>query len=81
MTAGEVGAGYAGGAFDAGGGLLSAGVELGATYQINDDWGVEGALTWDRLAGDAADSPIVATGDRDQYSVRIGLTRRITLDF
>ncbi|WP_108485046.1 MipA/OmpV family protein [Oceaniglobus ichthyenteri] len=73
--------GYAGGAFNAGGGLLSAGIELGAAYKINDDWGVEGAITWDRLTNDAADSPIVRAGERDQYGIRIGLTRRITLDF
>lgn len=81
VSAAEVGNGYAGGAYDADGGVLSAGIELGATYQINDNWGVEGAVTWDRLTNDAADSPIVQTGDRDQYGVRIGLTRRITLDF
>jgi len=68
-------------AYTAGGGLLSAGVELGAQYKINDDWGVEGAVSWNRFMNSAADSPIVQTGDRDQYSVRIGLTRRITLDF
>lgn len=68
-------------AFEADGGLVSAGVELGATYRINDRWGVEGAVTYDRFTGDAADSPIVEQGDRDQYGVRFGVTRRITLDF
>lgn len=67
--------------FNADGGVLSAGLELGAKYRINDDWGVEGAVTWDRYQNDAANSPIVQQGDRDQYGVRIGLTRRITLDF
>jgi outer membrane protein len=31
--------------------------------------------------GDAADSPIVEQGDRDQYGIRLGVTRRIVLDF
>jgi len=81
VSAAEAAAGYAGGAFNAQGGLLSAGIELGAQYRINDDWGVEGALTYDRFTNDAADSPIVQRGERDQYGLRIGLTRRITLDF
>lgn len=66
-------------AFDAEGGLLSAGIELGAGYRINDDWGVDAAIRFERLQNDAADSPI--TGDDDQVSARIGLTRRFTLGF
>ncbi|WP_099826444.1 MipA/OmpV family protein [Oceaniglobus indicus] len=82
VTAAEsLASGGALGAFNADGGVISAGVELGAKYRISDNWGVEGAVTWDRFTNDAADSPIVRQGDRDQYGVRIGLTRRITLDF
>lgn len=68
-------------AYDADGGLLSAGLELGATYEIGESWGIEGAVTWDRFTGDAEDSPIVQQGDRDQYGIRLGVTRQITLDF
>ncbi len=68
-------------AYEADGGVLSAGIELGASYEINDRWGVEGAVTWDRFTGDAEDSPIVQQGDRDQYGLRLGVTRQITLDF
>jgi outer membrane scaffolding protein for murein synthesis (MipA/OmpV family) len=68
-------------AFDAKGGLLAAGVELGGRYRFNERWGVEGAATWDRLLNDAADSPITATGSEDQYGVRLGITRSISLDF
>jgi outer membrane scaffolding protein for murein synthesis (MipA/OmpV family) len=67
--------------FQANGGLLGAGVELGARYLFNERWGVEGAAGWQRLVNDAADSPVTATGSEDQYSVRVGLTRRISLDF
>jgi MipA family protein len=67
--------------FNASGGLLAAGVELGARYLFNERWGVEGAATWDRLLNDAADSPVTATGSEDQYQVRLGITRRISLDF
>ncbi|TKA97870.1 MipA/OmpV family protein [Cereibacter changlensis] len=66
-------------AFDAGGGLLGAGIEVEANYALNDRWGIEAAATWTRLQNDAADSPI--TQDEDQYGVRIGLTRRVTFGF
>lgn len=69
------------GAYDAEGGLLSAGVEVGARYRINDDWGVEGALTYDRYMNDAEDSPIVEAGSDDQWGVRLGLTRTFRLRF
>ncbi|MDO6586010.1 MipA/OmpV family protein [Salipiger sp. 1_MG-2023] len=66
-------------AFDADGGLLSAGVEMGASYQLNDDWGIEGAVTWENYRNDAADSPIV--DDTDQWTVRLGVTRVMRLRF
>ncbi len=67
--------------YNASGGLLGAGVELGARYRFNERWGVEGAATWNRLVNDAADSPITATGSPDQYMFRVGITRSISLDF
>ena len=67
--------------YDASGGLLGAGVEIGARYLFNERWGVEGAANWQRLVNSAADSPVTQTGSDDQYSVRIGITRRISLDF
>ena len=66
-------------AFDAEGGLLSAGIELGAGYRFNDSWGVDAAIRYDRLQGDAADSPI--STDDTQLTARIGLTRRFTFGF
>ena len=68
-------------AYQASGGLLGAGVEVGARYLFNERWGVEGAANWQRLVNSAADSPIAEQGDDNQYSVRIGITRRISLDF
>ncbi|TFL19844.1 MipA/OmpV family protein [Jannaschia formosa] len=65
--------------YDADGGLLSTGVEFGAGYRINDDWGIDAAVTYERLRNDAQDSPISL--DDDQFSARIGLTRRFTLGF
>lgn len=68
-------------AYDADGGLLSAGVEMGARYQLNDDWGLEGALTWEQYRNDAADSPIVENGSDDQWTIRFGVTRVFRLRF
>ena len=65
--------------YDADGGLLSAGVEVGAGYRINDRWGVDAAVTYEKLRNDAEDSPISL--DDEQVSARIGLTRRFTLGF
>ena len=62
-------------------GLVSSGIELGATYKLNDQWAVEGTLNYDRLQGDAASSPITGLGSRDQGSVSVVLTRRFNLDF
>lgn len=67
--------------FDAGAGLVSAGLELGVHYALDDLWGVEGAVAWNRLFDDAAQSPITGQGDRNQLSLRIGLTRRFNLQF
>lgn len=66
-------------AFDARGGIISAGAEAEATYAINDDWEIVGTIRYDQLREDAADSPI--TQSDDQLSGSLVLTRRITLDF
>lgn len=62
-------------AYDPEGGMVSAGVEFGARYRINDAWGLEGAVTWETFTGDAADSPIVEQGSDDQWGIRFGVTR------
>ncbi|WP_282025003.1 MipA/OmpV family protein [Limimaricola cinnabarinus] len=65
--------------FAADGGLISAGVEIGGIYEFSDDWGLDGAITYDRLMNDAADSPI--TEDDDQFGARLGITRQIDFRF
>ena len=65
--------------FDAGGGIISAGAEIEATYAFNDDWQLVGKVTYDALRDDAADSPI--TERDEQVSTSIVLTRKITFNF
>ena len=69
-------------AYDASGGLLGAGVELGARYLFNERWGVEGSA----VLGPAAERRRRFADHRagigtTSTDVRIGLTRRISLDF
>lgn len=63
------------------GGFHSVGLELGAYQPLNEDWGVTGSMRYDRLRGDAARSPIVQQGNRNQFSAEIGLTRHFNLRF
>lgn len=65
----------------AGSGFHSMGFEVGAYQALSPDWGVTGNLRFDRLRGDAASSPIVQQGRRDQITAEIGLTRHFNLRF
>jgi len=62
-------------AFSAGGGIQSVGATLGYVQQITKRWGVYSYAKYDRLVGDAADSPVVRIiGSPDQISGGLGLT-------
>ncbi|WP_420408257.1 MipA/OmpV family protein [Hoeflea sp.] len=79
VTAAEASARFP--AFTAGGGLISAGLEGGLRYQMDEYWAIEAGASYDRLVGDAADSPITAQGSRNQYSVEFGILRRFDIGF
>ena len=68
-------------AYEAGGGLLGAGVEVEATYRLDEAWALEGAVAYQRLLNDAADSPITQAGSEDQWTMRIGVSRAFTWRF
>lgn len=68
-------------AFTPSGGLYGLGFEIGAYQALGDDWGITANLRYDRLQGDAARSPLVTQGRRDQFTAQIGLTRHFTLRF
>ncbi|MFT7145343.1 MAG: outer membrane scaffolding protein for murein synthesis (MipA/OmpV family) [Yoonia sp.] len=65
--------------FEAGSGMISSGAELEAVYEVSENWQVIGTITYDRLRGDAANSPI--TQSDEQLSTQIVLTRKITFNF
>jgi outer membrane protein len=60
-------------AFDPDGGLHAVGLWSGLTYMVGSNWGIYGYAGYDRLVGDAGDSPIVREfGSRDQFSGGLG---------
>ena len=63
-----------------GSGIKTYGLAALATYQWTEDIGVHVEARWDRLTGDADNSPIVRAGDENQFSVGIGLTHRFSVD-
>ncbi|MEM0937632.1 MAG: MipA/OmpV family protein [Pseudomonadota bacterium] len=68
-------------AYDPDAGLVSAGVEVIATYRLGRQWWLEGRARWDQFQDDAADSPIVEQGATDQGTISIGVRRAFVLDF
>jgi outer membrane protein len=69
------------GAYDADGGLLGTAFQVHGNYELNDDWALEGLLSYELLRNSAADSPITQAGSEDQWRVSIGLSRAFTLRF
>jgi MipA family protein len=65
--------------YSAGGGLRSYGAGMQVSYQIDRNWRTHTFLEYERLAGDAADSPLVTQrGSVNQIQVGIGVTRTFT---
>ncbi len=66
-------------AYSPGSGIQSLGGTLGALYQLSPQWGLAAYGRYDRLVGDAADSPITENfGRRNQYSAGIALSYTFT---
>lgn len=60
-----------------GAGLVSAGLEVGASYEISPGWSLEGTVGWERLTGAAATSPIVQA--RDGFKASLVVMRRFSI--
>lgn len=62
-------------AYEPDGGFQAVGINAGALYQFDYNWGLSAYARYDRLIRDAADSPLVRTlGSRDQFSTGLALT-------
>jgi len=62
-------------------GFKSIGVEASARYDVTGNWAVESSAGYNRLIGDAADSPVTGVGSRNQFNFRLGIVRHFRLDF
>ncbi|WP_448661099.1 MipA/OmpV family protein [Sphingomonas sp. CJ20] len=61
--------------YDPGSGVQAVGANATATYQLNARWGLYGFAKYDRMVGDAADSPITRRiGSPNQFSGGLGLS-------
>jgi outer membrane scaffolding protein for murein synthesis (MipA/OmpV family) len=67
--------------FDPDGGLKGVGVEAEARYALTQRWSLVGSAGYERLVGDAADSPIADAGSENQFTAALGLTYRFGIDF
>ena len=66
--------------FDPEGGVKGLGGEAEAKYALTRHWSVAGKAGYERLIGDAADSPIADRGSKNQFTAALGLTYRFGLD-
>jgi outer membrane protein len=61
--------------FDTGGGLYSVGAGAQARYAWSPQWATHVFVEYERITGDAANSPLVTQlGSRDQWQVGLGVT-------
>jgi len=66
--------------FDPGAGFKSLGIAAIASYDFNDDIRFHVKGGYDRLVGDAANSPIADVGSKDQFSFGVGVSYRFAFD-
>ncbi|WP_417680874.1 MipA/OmpV family protein [Roseibium sp.] len=67
-------------AYDPDAGFKSVGLATRISYNVTDDVRLHLQGGYDRLVGDAADSPITKAGDKNQFSIGLGATYRFSFD-
>ena len=67
-------------AYDPSPSFKTAGLEARVSYAFSQNTRLHVQAGWDRFIGDAADSPIVEAGSKDQFSIGAGLTYRFSFD-
>jgi outer membrane protein len=68
------------GEFDPDGGVKGIGAAVITRYQLTRHWAIVGRGGYERLIGDAADSPIADLGSENQFTAALGLTYRFGLN-
>jgi outer membrane protein len=66
-------------AYNPGGGIKGAGVEVTGRYEFTDRWALVGLAYYERLIGDAAASPVVKVGNENQITAKLGLSYKFGL--
>ena len=61
-------------------GFNTVGLAGSASYKLTDSWKLHALAGWDRMIGDAGNSPIVEEGSEDQFYGGAGLTYRFAFD-
>lgn len=61
-------------------GFNTVGLAGSATYTLNERWKLHALAGWDRMVGDAGNSPIVEEGSENQYYGGAGLSYRFAFD-
>lgn len=79
VTAAEAAAGSLT-AYNPSGGFKSVGLSARASYDVNEKVRLHLQGGYDRLIGDAADSPIARRGSKDQFSIGLGASYRFAFD-
>jgi len=67
-------------AYNPGSGFKTVGLAAEATYALTDSFDFHLRGSWDRFVGDAAKSPIVKAGSKDQFTIGAGLSYRLAFD-
>ena len=67
-------------AYRASSSFKTIGLEVRSNYEISERTNLQARGGWDRFVGDAADSPIVNAGSRDQFSIGLGLSYELAFD-
>lgn len=67
-------------AYNPGGGFKSLGLEAEGVYDLTDDVKLHLRGGYDRLVGDAAKSPIVKLGSKNQFRIGLGMSYRFAFD-
>jgi len=66
--------------FNPDGGVEGIGASAITRYQLTRHWAIVGKFDYERLIGDAADSPITDLGSENQFTGALGLTYKFGLD-
>lgn len=66
--------------YDPGAGFKSVGLAARVSYDLTDDVRLHLQGGYEKLIGDAADSPITKVGSEDQFNVGLGVTYRFSFD-